>query len=257
MDSLPDKLTIETPEQSALDFPLAGIGSRFLATLVDSAIQFVAIFALWMVALILAIPGFGVLGLNGSVWIIALMVLAVFIVNLGYFALFEIIWNGQTPGKRYANLRVMKDDGRPISAYDAIARNLMRIVDQLPGMYAVGVLSAFFSKQNKRLGDYVAGTVVVREEKVAEERPFLETQRDASAAAYDTSKLTIEEVRLMETFFSRRDNLDPGVRTQMAWQISQRIGTKFGVTVHGWPATENFLEAVHKEYRATGRLGVK
>lgn len=256
MDSLPDKLTIETPEQSALDFPLAGIGSRFLATLVDSAIQFVAIFALWMIALLLAIPGIGMAGGSAGVWVIALMVLAVFIVNLGYFALFETIWNGQTPGKRYANLRVMKDDGRPISAYDAIARNLMRIVDQLPGMYAVGVTSAFFSSQNKRLGDYVAGTVVVREEAVVAERPFLETQRDATAAAYDTSRLTIEEIKLMETFFARRDSLDPGVRTQMAWQIARRIGSKFGVTVSGWPATEHFLEAVHKEYRATGRLGM-
>ncbi len=256
MDSLPDKLTIETPEQSALDFPLAGIGSRFLATLVDSAIQFVAVLLLWLVALMIA-PGLSLLGANADVWVVALLVLATFIVNLGYFALFEIIWNGQTPGKRYANLRVMKDDGRPINAYDAIARNLLRIVDQLPGLYAVGVASVFFSKQNKRLGDYVAGTVVVREETVTQERPFLETQRDATAAAYDTSQLTIDEVRLMETFFSRRDSLEPDVRTKMAWQIARRIGDKFGVTVSGWPYTEQFLEAVHKEYRATGRFSGK
>ncbi len=151
----------------------------------------------------------------------------------------------------------MKDDGRPINAYDAIARNLLRIVDQLPGLYAVGVASVFFSKQNKRLGDYVAGTVVVREETVTQERPFLETQRDATAAAYDTSQLTIDEVRLMETFFSRRDSLEPDVRTKMAWQIARRIGDKFGVTVSGWPYTEQFLEAVHKEYRATGRFSGK
>jgi len=256
MDSLPDKLIIETAEQSSVDFPLAGIGSRFLATLVDSAIQFIAVFILWILALVI-LPGLAIFGSKAWVWVVAFLILAVFLVNLGYFALFEIFWNGQTPGKRYTKLRVMKDDGRPISAYDAVARNLLRIVDQMPGLYAVGVASAFFSKQNKRLGDYVAGTVVVREEAVTEEKPFLETQRDATAAAYDTSQLTLDEVRLMETFFSRRDNLDPGVRTTMAWQIARRIGAKFGVAVNGWPATENFLEAVHKEYRATGRYSGK
>lgn len=213
-------------------------------------------FALWILALI-TIPAVSAFGSRAWVWVLAVLIVAVFIVNLGYFAIFEILWNGQTPGKRYAKLRVMKDDGRPISAYDAMTRNLLRIVDQLPGMYAIGVTSAFFSKQNKRLGDYVAGTVVVREEAVTEERPFLETQRDASAAAYDTGQLTLDEVRLMEAFFSRRDSLEPGVRTTMAWQIARRIGAKFGVSVSGWPATENFLEAVHKEYRATGRYSGK
>jgi len=61
----------------------------------------------------------------------------------------------------------------------------------------------------------------------------------------------------METFFSRRDSLEPDVRTKMAWQIARRIGDKFGVTVSGWPYTEQFLEAVHKEYRATGRFSGK
>ena len=83
--------------------------------------------------------------------------------QFGYFAMFEAFWNGQTPGKRWTHLRVIKDSGRPINAYDAILRNLLRIVDNLPTLYAIGIVTMLISKENKRVGDYAAGTVVVHE----------------------------------------------------------------------------------------------
>ena len=129
MDPL-DKLTIDTPEQTSLEFPLAGIGSRFVAMAADTAIQIVAGFVIFFVlALTATARPFG--GGRGGVWAVAGMIIAFFLIYYGYFAFFETVWNGQTPGKRYAQLRVMKDDGRPINAQDAIARNLLRIVDQL------------------------------------------------------------------------------------------------------------------------------
>ena len=247
-----DKLTIDTPEQTALEFPLAGIGSRFLAMTIDTAIQLAAGFILFVV-LALAIPAFSVFGSIAPQWVIAIMIVAVFTIYYGYFAFFEAAWNGQTPGKRYANLRVMKDDGRPISPYDAITRNLLRIVDQLPAFYGIAIISVFFSKQNKRLGDYVAGTVVVHEKTVEAARPFLEIRSDDSSAAYDVSRITTDELRLIETFLQRRDTFDPALRGSMASQISTRIAQKLEVQVRGWPANEKFLEAVHSQYRATGR----
>jgi RDD family len=171
----------------------------------------------------------------------------------GYFAVFEALWNGQTPGKRYAQLRVMKDDGRPINAFDAVARNLLRIVDSLPALYGVGVISVFLSKKNKRLGDFVAGTVVVHEKTVEAARPFLDTQVDASSPSYDVSKLNLHELQLIETFLQRRDSFDPALRGSMAAQIASRIGQTLEVQVYGWPYNERFLEAVHAQYRAAGR----
>jgi uncharacterized RDD family membrane protein YckC len=252
MDPL-DKLTIDTPEQTALEFPLAGVGSRFVAMLADTAIQTVIGFVLFF-AITVSIPALNRLGSIAPQWAIAIMIVGFFTIYYGYFAIFEALWNGQTPGKRYAQLRVMKDDGRPISPYDAIARNLLRIVDQLPIFYGVAIVSVFFSKQNKRLGDFVAGTVVVHEKTVEAARPFQETRIDANEASYDVNKITAEELRLIETFLQRRDTFDPALRGSMAAQITSRISAKLGVEVRGWPANEKFLEAVHTQYRATNRF---
>src|SRR6202030_2785921 len=100
---------------------------------------------------------------------------------------------------------------RPITAYDSVARNLLRIVDSLPLFYGVAIISVFFSKQNKRLGDFVAGTVVVHEKTVEAARPFQETHVDANETAYEVSKITTEELRLIETFLQRRDTFDPAL----------------------------------------------
>jgi uncharacterized RDD family membrane protein YckC len=251
MDPL-DKLTIDTPEQTALEFPLAGIGSRFLAMAIDTAIQ-LAVFLVLGIALGLAMPALRIFGSIAPQWAVASLIVAGFTIYYGYFAFFEAAWNGQTPGKRYAQLRVMKDDGRPLSPYDAVTRNLLRIVDQLPAFYGVAMLSVFLSKQNKRLGDFLAGTVVVHEKTVEAARPFLEIRADDSATAYEISRITLDELRLIETFLQRRDTFDPALRGSMAAQIAARIGQKLEVQVHGWPANEKFLETVHAQYRATGR----
>lgn len=248
-----DNLIIDTPEQTSLEFPLAGIGSRFLAMVVDTAIQTAAGLLIFLV-FITMLPGFRLFGIAGAQWIIAFFIIAGFLLYSAYFAFFEIVWNGQTPGKRYAQLRVMKDDGRPISAYDAVARNLLRIVDSLPGFYGIGVLSVVFSKQSKRLGDFVAGTVVVHETALEGVRPFAETKIDESLPAFDASSITVDEMRLIETFVERRDSLDPGLRGNMALQIADKIGEKLQVKVYGWPRTENFLEAVLKQCRERGQF---
>jgi uncharacterized RDD family membrane protein YckC len=247
-----DKLTIDTPEQTALEFPLAGIGSRFLAMAADTAIQIAVGFVLFIV-LLLSLPAMRFIGSVAPQWAAAGMIVAVFLIYYGYFAFFEAVWNGQTPGKRYAQLRVMKDDGRPISAYDAIARNLLRIVDQLPVFYGIAIVSVFLSKQNKRLGDFVAGTVVVHEKTVEAARPFQEAAVDAAAPVYDVSRISVDELRLIETFLQRRDTFDPALRGSMAAQVATRIAAKLQVQVRGWPANERFLEAVHSQYRASSR----
>jgi len=248
-----DKLTIDTPEQTALEYPIAGLGSRFLALLADTAIQIVLAFFVLIVGGLIGV-GLATVGGLGAQWVVAIVVILLFLLNSGYFALFEIFWNGQTPGKRYAQVRVIKDDGRPIGAYEAIVRNALRLVDMLPAMYGIGLISIFMSRKSKRLGDFVAGTVVVHEKTLEGIRPYVETKTDETLPPIDTAKVTLEEVRLIETFLNRRDSLGPAVRSTMATQIANRLADKMEVKIYGWPRTERFLEAVMEQCRQNDRF---
>jgi uncharacterized RDD family membrane protein YckC len=247
----PDKLTIETPEQTSLEFPLAGIGSRFLALAADTVIQMSVLLFLFLVAEMVA-PVVRLLG-AASLWVYAALIIGGFLVYVAYFAFFEAVWNGQTPGKRLVGLRVMKDDGRPIGVYDAITRNLLRIVDQMPGViYAVGIIVMLFSDQSKRVGDHVAGTVVVHERTLEGARPFARTRTETPELFFDASRVSLEEFQLIEMFLQRRDSLETDVRRAMAVQIANRLAAKLGVESAPWPACENLLEAIFAEVRAKG-----
>src|SRR3984957_9769721 len=192
-----EKLIIETPEQTSIEFPLAGIGSRFLAILIDSLIQGAVLFASLLVFVLLGV-GLSDVGLdrfaNANVWLVAILIFVYFLMMYGYFILFETIWNGQTPGKRLTHIRVIKDSGQPITAIDSFARNLLRLVDQLPVAYGIGVLCAWISPQSKRLGDYVAGTVLVHEKPFETVAPQWGAPASSAAAThqYGANRLTPE-----------------------------------------------------------------
>ena len=157
-----ETLVIETPERVPLHFALASTGNRFLACAFDHFLQVlvIAVAALavtWWV-------GFSDVDRwvrDAPKWVLALLVVAVFLIWSGYFALFEWAWSGQTPGKRWLRLRVIREDGRPVTFWEASARNLVRILDMEPfPFYSVGLVSVFVSRRDQRLGDLVAGTVV-------------------------------------------------------------------------------------------------
>lgn len=247
-----DKLTIDTPEQTALEFAIAGVGSRFLALALDSLIQIVAI-------LIFVFGGSvifaALLPLDArSGWAIALLLFVLFVILIGYFAIFEAVWNGQTPGKRIIGIRVIKDTGRPISGYEAVARNLLRLVDQMPGiLYGVGIVSALISRQNKRIGDFVAGTIVVREQELRDFRPLWQAPANPATVLYGAEALGAEEFSLLETFLNRRAALPPDVRFRMAEQIAARIRPKLSVPPDGLPSSERLLEMLAAERRASGK----
>src|SRR6266404_1008159 len=234
-----DKLTIETPEQTALEFEIAGIGSRFLALAFDTLIQ-----------ILLGIGLFVIMVIAG----VALPVLAYFVLYFGYFAIFEIIWNGQTPGKKKEGLRVIKDSGRPITPSEAVGRNLMRIVDQLPAFYAIGIGSVLLSRHNKRLGDFVAGTIVVHEKSLVDAKPVWQSpqaRQAAPATTYGSERLTPEEFALIEAFLSRRDSLPADVRFSMADQIAKQIRPKLSLPSGELFYAEQLLEAVVHERRSS------
>jgi uncharacterized RDD family membrane protein YckC len=247
---LNDKLTIETPEQIALEFLLAGIGSRFLAFFFDSMIQLIAAL-LAMIGSSLLLPDLGRYWPSAWNWSAALMVFAGFCVYWGYFAFFEAVWNGQTPGKRHAGIRVINQTGRAISVFEAIARNFLRVIDSLPGMYGVGVISMFLDSRNRRLGDMVAGTVVVHERKDEGQEPLWQSASPTGTpvSANLAVKLSLQEFELMEAFLARRLDLPPEVRRDTAQRIALRIGDKLGVTPETRGADEDFLESVVRQFR--------
>src|SRR5262245_56213176 len=160
-----DILIIETPERVPLHFALASIGNRFLACAIDHFLQ--------IVVFVLVLIGFLILAdfsrLEGALssapkWVYAIMIMVLFLVLTGYFAFFEWLWSGQTPGKRWLKLRVIREDGRPITFWEASVRNLIRSFDMMPvPFYSIGLISVFSTSRDQRVGDMVAGTVVVRE----------------------------------------------------------------------------------------------
>jgi uncharacterized RDD family membrane protein YckC len=273
-----EHLTIETPEQIPLDFPLAGIGSRFLALALDTLIQ-LAVASLLVLVGVLAFAGASATAPRQGMWVLAVYILLAFLLQFGYFAVFEAIGNGQTPGKRRMHLRVIKDDGRPITTYDSVARNLLRIVDNLPGFYAVGIISMLISSQNKRLGDYLAGTVVVHERPLDQPKPAESsaTQEQPSAepsvapasmlnlktytpvpkamppvegpSGYDVRRLSVEEFGLVEAFLLRRGQLAPEVRSQLARQIVDRLAPVLQIRNEDRLHPEALIEKLASEYQ--------
>ncbi|HME11553.1 MAG TPA: RDD family protein [Candidatus Acidoferrum sp.] len=253
-DSSADQLTIQTPEQTDVDFAIAGIGSRFLAIAYDTLWQI-------LIGLVGGIAGvFMIMGVEkifplSATWLGAIYILFYFFLYFGYYPLFEILWNGQTPGKRKQGIRVIKDSGRPLTPAETIGRNLLRIVDWMPFFYGVGMLTAFLNKRNKRLGDLVVGALVVREASLSELKPIWQAAPEptaASAGPLGANLLTADECALIDSFLNRRNSLDYNVRVRMAEEIFRRLKPKLTLPAENLLSTEKILETLAYERRATG-----
>jgi len=235
-------LIIETPERVQLAFALASIGNRFLAVAIDHFIQYFVIFI--VAYAFVSLSGIGdftpqdspsQLFQDMSKWTIAVLIIVLFLIFSGYFVLFEWLWNGQTPGKRLLKLRVIREDGRPVTLWEALARNLLRIFDAVPGfvlpVYSVGLITIFMNQRDQRIGDMFAGTVVIRER--SDEAPtFQETfSNPVSDAAFrrvqkptvfqaDVNSITEAEIGVVENFLRRRWDLTERQRLWMAWRVA-------------------------------------
>jgi uncharacterized RDD family membrane protein YckC len=238
-----DAAQVETPEQIELSLPLAGVGSRAIAYLLDLLCQIVpttaVAVALFVIAPIDKVFGKAADGLPELTTLpMALLSLTIFAVNFGYFAVFETLWRGQSPGKRWTALRVVKDGGFPLDGRAALVRNLLRVVDFLPAFYVAGMISIFLGRSGKRIGDHAAGTVVVRERRVrAIEPPHEAAPTPAAAAA-----LAPADRSLVEDFLDRRHELDEDARYRVARMLATRLAAKLGKQAPLDP--EAFLETL-------------
>ncbi len=262
-----ETIRIVTPEQVELDYEVAGLGSRLLAGLLDALLQAGLIFAGFIVALILG-AGAAITGRAGQLdlitsTVIALWALYLFLVLWGYFIYFEVRWNGQTPGKRTLGLRVIRESGHPLDFRAALVRNIVRIVDMLPGVYAVAIITMFVSEHWRRLGDHAAGTIIVKERREPDamsprSAPVLWDSRLFSMlndhALGRISMLTRAEYEIARRFLERRAELDFSTAGRLAREIAYPLLTHLGVTLpFNTPDRdyETFLEAVVQAYERT------
>ncbi|KPJ94388.1 MAG: hypothetical protein AMS18_03810 [Gemmatimonas sp. SG8_17] len=212
------RIAVETPEHVLLEFELAGLGSRAAAAIYDLVIV--------LGLSVLASLGFGTTHLlpdATGAWLAAFLIASLFAIVWGYFALFEGLGGGRTPGKRRLGIRVIMDTGHPITFYAAAIRNVIRLVDIQPaGSSLLGMSLVFLHPQNKRLGDLAAGTVVVRD---ADGEIAGVGQEDNTGPVLDVGQpvLTDDEFRLLEQFLDRIDSLPASVRLRFAVELHRRF----------------------------------
>jgi uncharacterized RDD family membrane protein YckC len=266
----PDQLNIDTPELVSIEMPLAGIGSRFIALLVDYLIWGAGLVVLIVLGIAL-LPALHTFNRISAQWAEAIVIFIVFVVNWGYFTLFEAFWNGRTPGKRVAKIRVIQRSGRSIGLVESMARNLVRYVDQLPFFYAVGVIAMFVTRQHQRLGDLAAGTLVVRDSEpdsplwadtgsrtftaqIFQQAPLPEPHTTVMLPAMSIAKLSSMDLEVLEGFFARRLDMSLATRHALAERIASAIRDKSGLEMPAGASMETFLEAIARQLRDQGRL---
>ena len=230
--------TVVTPENIPLVLELAGIGTRFGALLVDMLIQSIAtIIGLIIFGIIAGVAG--VSGVGGDALIVAALIIFIFLIWFGYFILFEAIWNGQTPGKRVFGLRVVRDGGYPVNFFAVATRNLIRIADFLPASYAAGAIAVFLNPEYKRLGDLVAGTLVIKEQAINPLAAFQSVAPAGTAAVssclpesvvnpYDA--LTHDELALLRRYALRRWEMTSDDSERLAYRLIVPLVPRLNLT---------------------------
>ncbi len=253
-----EQLAIETPENISFRYDIAGIGSRFLATVIDSLIQG-SLYALLLFTVVVLLSAASRARFSQDVnnLIIVAIVLVIFLIQFGYFILFEIVLNGQTPGKRLMGLRVIKENGYPLSVLDSIIRNIVRVIDFFPFAYGVGVIVMFLNARAKRLGDFAAGTIVVQvrdQVKLSDlskpsQAPVAETRAPREMSGLEN--LREPDIELIESFFRRRAELRNAEKmvTTIAHAIAGRMHAPELRTLTDSLAADNFLRDVIAAYR--------
>jgi uncharacterized RDD family membrane protein YckC len=253
-----NRILLSTPESVELEFLLAGIGNRTYALLVDYSILMAVFTAFWILSTVFGLGLFSVLEQQGgnyswaSLWIWAIFILLNFLLWNGYFILFETIWQGQTPGKRFAKIRVIRDDGRPIGLVQATLRSLLRSIDDT---LFIGMFFILFGKREKRLGDWAAGTIVIQEEAgdrkatltLSEKGTQLATQLPELA---NLSQLIPDDYAVVREYLLRRGKMATKARSDKSMELARQLRILMSMeTVPPNTTSDDFLEAVYLAYQ--------
>ncbi len=236
----PDEfLNIDTPENVVFGYEVVGIGSRFLAALVDTTIIALLLIVANILLLFIFLGGVDIAE-SVSSFMVALLSLVSFAFFWGYYIFFEMRWNGRSPGKQLVGIRVIRADGTPITLAESIIRNLVRLVDFLPGAYGVGLVTMFIDGKARRLGDLAANTLVVREQTAVSLDSLKKSAASSGsvacrapgtaereAAKWPVEKLTEADIELAESLLQRYNDLPNGFT--LANQILSRLLAQMGL----------------------------
>lgn len=239
-----EEIGIKTPEYISLQFQLAGLGSRAVAYIIDYLILSFINVILFVVAifLIIATPSIEMF-IEANSYIIALLLIGLFLLNYGYFFVLEFFWGGKTIGKRIMGIRVIQDNGHSITFFGALIRNLLRLIDSLPAYNLLGILMIYFHSRKKRLGDLLAGTIVVYDETAKRNQQFSKLEQEIANRGltkesiqfekWNLASFEMKDWNLIRTFCGRYLQLDPNEKHTLTKQVAEIIFPKIGYEVEG------------------------
>ncbi|MBI4782042.1 MAG: RDD family protein [Oscillatoriophycideae cyanobacterium NC_groundwater_1537_Pr4_S-0.65um_50_18] len=253
-----NRIKLLTPESVELEFSLAGIGSRALALSLDYTFLLLCLLLFWIIWGIISNQLLNYLESTETnyaslpIWLGAIAFLASFFIFAGYFVFFEVLWQGQTPGKRMAKIRVIRDNGRPIKMAQATLRALLRPLDDF---FFVGAFLIFFGRREKRIGDWVAGTVVIQENR-AQSNSGIRVSQEARQLAeslpqvVDLTQLLPDDFAVIREYLQRRDFMETQARSELSLKLARQ--TRAIVQLAEIPAgltSDQFLEAIYLAYQ--------
>jgi uncharacterized RDD family membrane protein YckC len=250
------RVQFDTPESVELELTLAGIGSRAWAMMID----YLILAAIWVVFVIAwvfistqVIDLFtDIFGEALPLWLLALFIIANSAIYAGYFVFFETFWQGQTPGKRIAKIRVVRDDGRPIGLQQASLRSILRPLDDF---LFIGAFLIIFSRLEKRLGDLAAGTIVIQAQPTNKSTTFTISEQAKSLhrnlrETADLTTLLPDDFAVIREYLLRRGSMTKKARASLSLKLSQQVQAI--INLENLPVNvtaDVFLEAVYLAYQ--------
>lgn len=252
---LNEQHTVVTPENVELRHEVAGVGSRITAATLDYSILFVGQVLL-----------FTSLGFLGSLldqeqrrWLggvaVAAVLLLIFAGWWGYYVLFELLWNGQTPGKKAMGLRVMGRRAQRVGGFASVVRNLIRPIDQF---LLIGLLVMFIDGQSRRLGDFAAGTLVIRDPRVpkgglpgaAAAAAPSQALEALNATGFSPTRMAQSDYALLREFFERRKHMAQAQAEALARQVADAFAARLEAPIPAELTPSQYLEALTAAYEA-------
>jgi uncharacterized RDD family membrane protein YckC len=253
-----NRITFQTPESVELEFTLAGIGNRALALLIDYSVLgatlflFVLTWAVFSTQLINFIEDTFTKLPSLDLWLLAIFFILTFAIYISYFVFFETLWFGQTPGKRIAKIRVVRDDGRLIGLQQATLRALLRPFDET---LFIGAFLIMLGSREKRLGDLAAGTIVIQAETptasaaltISEQAKVLHEQLIKIA---DLSPLMPDDFAIIREYLQRRAAMSLKAKASLSLKLAEQVVAIINLEKLPEAVTPDvFLEAVYLVYK--------
>lgn len=267
MNQASREASVVTPEHVMLRFQTAGLGSRAAAQLIDTVILFLVNLTVFIVIGIVIFGRKDNFFLDADNYAFAIGLFLIFVLNFGYFLFLEALWSGQTVGKRWMGIRVIRDNGQPATFLSSTIRNLFRIIDGLPSGYFLGALVSFFHPRDKRIGDLVAGTIVVVEgggrtglfqkSKRKKAESLASFQEPLLLTESQKQSFTREDWVLLSTFMTRQATLSEDKKLELGRQLASMLQKKLDYkeehAVSGEPLL--FLQQLYRTLEREWTLG--